>query len=148
MINKIGFMIILSAVGLILIGVGVGFVISSLYLYLVTAFHNTTMAAFFCGLTVLLLAILLFLIAILIKTSLFTLKAPKSHSKVVANDFSGEGALQLIQEYPFRSTLVALASGFLVGLSPKLRNHLIDGAATYLNTGSVAESLKSMKSED
>lgn len=146
---KIGLMIILSVVALILIFVGVGFFISSLYLYLVTAFHNTTMAAFFCGLSILLFAILLLLIAILIKSSLFRFKPPKLPSKMAElSDDPGDVALQVVQQYPFRSALVALASGFIVGYFPRLRDSLIDGVSTYLNTGSIAETLKAFKSEE
>ena len=61
-------------------------------------------------------------------------------------DNPGAEALHLVQKYPFRSAFVALGSGFLLGFSPTLRDTLIDGAATYLNTGSLAETLKSMKS--
>jgi hypothetical protein len=144
---KIGLIIILSVIALILIIVGVGFFISSLYLYLAAAFNDSKLATFFCGLALLLIAILLLLIAILIKAKLFKFKAPKVKAKLEAiRDNPGAEALHLVQKYPFRSAFVALGSGFLLGFSPKLRDSLIDGAATYLNTGSLAESLKSMKS--
>ena len=146
---KVGLMIILSVVALILVLAGVGFFISSLYFYLVNAFHNSAIAASFCGLALLLIAILLLLIVVLIKSSLFKFKAPKLRQKLaeIKNDPSAE-ALNLVKEYPFRSVFVAIGSGFLLGFCPKLRDGLIDGVATYLNTGSLAESLKSMKSKE
>jgi uncharacterized membrane protein YbhN (UPF0104 family) len=146
-VAKIGLIIILSVIALILIVVGVGFFISSLYLYLAVAFNDSRLAAFFCGLALVLVAILLLLIMLLIKSKLFKFRAPKIEARLEAiRDNPGAEALHLVQKYPYRSAFVALGSGFLLGFSSKLRDSLIDGAATYLNTGSLAESLKSMKS--
>lgn len=148
MLLKIILMIALSVVALILIIVGVGFFISSLYLYLVTAFHNTTLATFFCGLAIILLAILLLLVVLLIKSSLLKFKAPKFQQvQEKIEEIKGD-PLHLVQQYPFRSAFIAVASGFVVGFCPKLRDSLIDGVSAYLNTGSVAESLKAMKSKE
>ncbi len=144
---KIGLIIIFSVIALILIVVGMGFFISSLYLYLAVAFNDSRLATVFCGLALLLIAILLLLIVILIKARLFKFRAPKMEAKLEAiRDNPGAEALHLVQKYPFRSAFVALSSGFLLGFSPTLRDTLIEGAATYLNTGSLAETLKSLKS--
>jgi hypothetical protein len=147
---KIILIVILSVVAFVLVLVGVGFFISSLYFYLLNAFHNPAIAASFCGLGLLLLAIFLLLIVLLIKSSLFKWKKParlKAQFQAVREDPAGE-TLQLIKKYPFRSVAAAVASGFALGFFPKLRNSLIDGVATYINTGSLADSLKSMKTTE
>jgi len=142
-------MIILSLIALILIVTGAGFFISSLYLYLAAALQNSAMAAFFSGLAIILLAILLLLIVILIKSSLFKFKTFKNAKiEIGNNNLSSEEAVNLVKEYPYSSALVALGSGFLLGFCPTLRNSLIDGVSTYMRTGSVADSLKSMKIEE
>lgn len=146
-------MIVFTVVALLLILVGVGFFIASMYFYLLTAFHNPALATFFCGLSLLIIAILLLLIVILIKSTLFKFKGPKLTAAVqakvqaIADDPCAE-ALHVVQEYPFRSSLIAVGAGFLLGFFPQLRNNLIDGVVTYLKTGSVADSLKTMKSDE
>jgi hypothetical protein len=146
---KIGLIIVLSVIALVLILVGVGFFISALYLYLLSVFNDPRIATVLCGIAFLLIAILLLLIAILIKSNLFRFKSAKLEAKVKAiKENPGAEALQLVQKHPFSSAFVALGSGFLLGFFPKLRDSLIDGAATYLNTGSLSESLKSLKSKE
>lgn len=146
---KIVLIIILSMVAFILVLVGVGFLISSLYFYFLTIVASKTLAALFCGAAFLLIAILLLLIAVLIKSSLFKFKAPKLQAKLksITDDPAAE-ALNIVKEYPFRSAFVAVTSGFVLGLCPKLRDSLIEGVTTYMQTGSVADSLKSMKSKE
>lgn len=148
MLKKIGLMVILSVIALALILAGLGFFISSLYLYLETVLHNPIFAAIASGLAFLALAILLFLLVLLIKASLFKFHQPKFEKIKAIKENPGGEALHLIQEHPYGSAFVAVASGFVLGLFPKLRNRLIDGVATYMQTGSVADTLKSMKSDE
>ena len=147
-------MIILTVAALFLVLVGLGFFISALYLYLLTALHNNSaLATFFTGLAMVVIAILLLLFVLLIKSSLFSsFKLPKKPSKQADSPHTGNpvanNALNLLQKYPLQTALFGLASGFLLGFSPKIRNSLIDGAATFLETKSIAESLKAMKSSE
>jgi hypothetical protein len=154
-LTKIIFMILLSVIALILIMVGLGFFISALFLFFVSVVHNSMLAALLCGGSFLVAAILLFLIVIIIKSTLFKFKSSKSSKKLKLKEKveeikadPAEAAIHVVQEYPFRSALTALASGFIIGFFPKVRDTLIDGVATYINTGSVADSLKSMKSKE
>lgn len=150
--TKIIFMILLSVIALILIMVGLGFFISALFLFFVSIVHNSMLAALLCGGAFLVAAILLFLIVILIKSTLFKFKnvsSKKLKEKIeeITED-PADVALHVVKEYPFRSALTALASGFVIGFFPKVRDTLIDGVATYISTGSIPESLKAMKSKE
>ncbi len=146
---KIGLIILFLVVAFIMVLVGVGFFISTLYLYLLALVHSSILATLFCGAAFFVIAILLLLMAVLIKSQLFKIKAPKLKAKIeaVQEDPAGE-ALNLVHHYPFRSALVAISSGFLLGFFPKLRDKVIDGVVTYAKTGSIAESLKSLKSDE
>jgi len=145
---KIILILILSVLALMLVLTGMGFLISALYLYLVSIFHNNTLGAVFCGLAIVLLAIVLLLIVLLIKSSLFKFKSPKLNANIKAlKQDPGAEAMHLMKEYPFQSAMIGLGAGFLVGFFPKLRNTLIDGITTYLNHGSLSDYLKSLKSK-
>lgn len=143
-------MILLSVIALVLIMVGLGFFISALFLFFVSIVHNSMLAALLCGGSFLVAAILLFLIVIIIKSTLFKFKASKKLKEKVEEiqEDPADAALHVVQEYPFRSALAAVASGFIIGFFPKVRDTLIDGVATYINTGSISDSLKAMKSKE
>lgn len=146
---KIGLIILFSIGAFLLVLISLGFFISTLYLYLLSLVHNSILATILCGAAFLLVAFLFLLLVAIIKSRLFNIKAPKLKSKITAvkSDPAGE-ALDLVHKHPFGSVLVAVSSGFLLGFFPKLRDKIIDSAATYINTGSIAESLKSLKTDD
>lgn len=126
--------------------VSAGFFISSLYLLFLKIFHSGEIAAALSGVSLLLLAILLLLVAVLVKSSLFKFKTPKVQQTIQAiSENPAEQTLEIVKTYPFRSAFAALASGFVLGFCPKVRDHLIDGVATYIKTGSIADSLKALK---
>jgi hypothetical protein len=145
---KVVLIFILLVVALILVVVSAGFFISSLYLVLHKIFHHGEIAAALCGAALLLLALLLLLAAVCVKSSLLKLKAPKLKEKIqeITNNPAEQG-LEIVKAYPYRSVFTALASGFVLGFFPKVRDHLIDGVVTYMKTGSIADSLKSLKSD-
>lgn len=138
-----------TVVAFIMILVGVGFFISTLYLYLFALVHSSILATIYCGAAFFLVAVLLLLIAVFTKARLFKIKTSKLKAKVAAvTDDPAGAALNLVHQYPFRSAMVAISSGFLLGFFPKLRNKILDSAATYVKTGSIAESLKSLKTDE
>lgn len=147
MLKKIGFIIILSVIALALILTGIGFFISSLYLYLETLLHNPILAAIASGFAFLIAAVILFIFVMIIQSTLFKFKQPK-FAKIKAIKDNPSEAIHLVEEHPFASAFVAVASGFVLGFCPKLRDHIIDGVTTYMKTGSIADSLKSMKSDE
>ncbi len=143
---KLLLIFMLSVLALILVVVSAGFFISSLYLLYLRIFHSGEIAAALCGASLLLLAILLLLGVVLVKSRLSKFKAPKLQQKIQAiSENPAEQALEIVKTYPFRSAFTALASGFVLGFCPKLRDHLIDGVSTYIKTGSIADSLKALK---
>jgi membrane protein implicated in regulation of membrane protease activity len=147
---KIILIVILSIIALILTLVGTGFFISALYFYFLSLLHTKTLVALCCGGSFLVIAILLLLFAMIIKSTLFKVKIPKKlqqQYQSVKEDPTGE-ALNLVKHYPFRTLAAALTSGLILGFFPKVRDSLIEGVSTYLKTGSVADSLKSLKSDN
>ncbi|MBS0351823.1 MAG: hypothetical protein JSR33_11700 [Proteobacteria bacterium] len=147
---KIILIVILSIIALILTLVGTGFFISALYFYFLSLVHSKALATLCCGGAFLIIAILLLLLAMVIKSTLFKVKVPKKLQQKyqdVTTDPAGE-ALNLVQHYPFRTLAAALTSGLVLGFFPKVRDSLIEGISTYLKTGSVADSLKSLKSDN
>lgn len=143
---KLLLIFMLSVVALVLVVVSAGFFISSLYLIFFRIFHSGEIAAALSGASLLLLALLLLLAVVLIKSSMLKFKTPKLKQKIQSiAENPAEQTLEMVKAYPFRSAFAALASGFIIGFCPKVRDHLIDGVATYIKTGSVADSLKALK---
>jgi hypothetical protein len=144
---KVILIFILSVLALILVVVSAGFFISSLYLVFHKIFHQGEIAAALSGASMLILALLLLIVIAFIKSSLLKFKAaPKLQQKIEnISKNPAEETLNLVKAHPFSSAFTALASGFILGFFPKLRDNLIDGVSTYMKTGSIPDSLKAFK---
>ncbi len=127
---KIILKIIVIIFALILILIGLGFFVGSLYLYLATIFKNSTMAAFFSGLTLLLLAILLLLIVVLFKRRP---KRPRLPQTIDDNDVDmPNDPIGLFKKYPLQTSVAGLVAGFIFGFSPKTRDVMLDTVMSFV----------------
>ena len=122
--------IIIAILASILILAGLGFFIGSLYLYLDVIFKNSTLAAFFCGLSVLLLAILL-----LLAIALWKGRSKRKNSYPVVDEVGKaiDDPIGLFKKYPLQTSIVGLAAGFIFGFSPKTRKALIETVVSYIS---------------
>lgn len=127
---KIILKIIVIIFALILILIGLGFFVGSLYLYLATIFKNSTMATFFCGLTMLLLAILLLLIVVLFKRRP---KRPRLPQTIDNDDVDmPNDPIGLFKKYPLQTSVAGLVAGFIFGFSPKTRDVMLDTVMSFV----------------
>lgn len=126
--------------------IGVGFLISSLYLYLITVLPAHVYAALICGGVFFAIAVILLLIAILIKKNR-KVKIIKSE-KQEKSKHSDNPYLNIIKQYPLQSSLIGLGAGFLMGFSPSIRKFIMDNAADYLNGTSLEEVLEDVEEEE
>lgn len=143
MLLRIVLKISLLTVAFVFLLVSVGFFIGALYLYLEAHFHDSVLAAFFCGLAILLFAILLLLIVLVWNRKK---KIEPEHSSDIFSDLPGD-VPGWVEKYPWQSIAVGAAAGFLLAFVPRLRNSLIDCVSTYMNGGSLGDCLKQFKSE-
>lgn len=98
---------------------GLGFIMWAFYLYL-NSFLSPPFAALICGLVILLVA------GVLILTTRLLRARPRNQKGAKAHFFSWS------QHYPKETALGALAAGFLVGVSPKVRKALAEGIMWFL----------------
>lgn len=144
MLLRIVLKISLLIIAFVFFLVSVGFFIGALYLYLEAHFHDPGLGAFFCGLSILLLAILLLLIVLVWKNRK---KIGAESSSDVFSDIPGD-VPGLVEKYPWQSIAIGAAAGFLLTFAPRLRNSVIDCVSTYMNGGSLGDCLKQFKSKD
>ncbi len=128
---KIILKIIVIIFALILILIGLGFFVGSLYLYLATIFKNSTMAAFFSGLSMLLLAILLLLIIILFKRRPKRPRLPQTIDNDNNVDMLND-PIGLFKKYPLQTSVAGLVAGFIFGFSPKSRDIMLDTVMSFI----------------
>lgn len=111
--------LILLCIAWILVLLGLGFVIISLYFYLTTHLGPAA-SALICGLVVIIIAAsLVFLLRIFSK-----IKASQTKTKIKS---TVPDVLSLIDKYFGASVLTVATLGFLVGFSKEVRKTLVDG---------------------
>ena len=116
---SLGLSLMVLGIACILMLVGLGFIIWALYLYL-NSFLSSPFAALVCGLVILLIAGVLILATRLLRSR------PRNHKGAKSHFFSW------VQHYSHETALGALAAGFLVGVSPKVRKALAEGILWFL----------------
>lgn len=118
---KLALIIIALGVSFALIFVGFGFVIWAFYLYL-SSFLQAHIAALVTGAVILLAAV-----ALVVGTKLLIVR-PRKRKKQAAPEAAESGAraevLSLVHDYTAETFLVALAAGFLIGISTTFRKVL------------------------
>jgi hypothetical protein len=105
----------------VLIIIGLGFLVWSSYLYLITIL-NPYLAALLSGLIAIVVAGLVFLIA----TSLTKSSGSQKSEEEMGQSANFLEASQVVEQYPLESGLMAMAAGFIAGSSPDSKKVLTE----------------------